>query len=86
MTHQRASYWLGCFIHARDSGFLALLRLCSLLGVAIELLEFPLSFGAAIRRMDSLVLVVLAHFMQSPFYARCLRSTGLEMEHLRELE
>jgi hypothetical protein len=65
---------------------LALPRLCSLLGVAIELLEFPLSFGAAIRRMNSLVLVVLAHFMQSPFYARCLRSTGLEMEHLRELE
>jgi len=65
---------------------LALPRLCSLLGVAIELLEFPLSFGAAIRRMNSLVLVVLAHFMQSQFYARCLRSTGLEMEHLRELE
>ena len=37
-------------------------RLCSLLGVAIELPEFPLSFGAAIRRMGSFVLVVLARF------------------------
>ena len=61
-------------------------RLCSLLGVAIELPEFPLSFSAAIRRMGNFVLVVLAHSMQSPFYARCFRSTGLRMEHLRELE
>ena len=42
-------------------------RLCSLLGVAIELPELPLSFGAAIRRMGSFVLVALAHSMQSPF-------------------
>jgi hypothetical protein len=77
LTHQRASYWLGCFFHARDSGFLALLRLCSLLGVAIELLEFPLSFSVAIRRMGSFVLVVLAHSMQSPFYGGRSRSAGL---------
>ena len=61
-------------------------RLCSLLGVAIELPEFPLSFGAAIRRMGSFVLVVLAHSMQSPFCVGCFRSTGLRMEQLRELE
>jgi hypothetical protein len=63
------------------------LRLCSLLGVAIELPEFPLSFGGgAIRRMGSFVLVVLAHSMQSPFCVGCFRSTGLRMEQLRELE
>ena len=62
------------------------LRLCSLLGVAIELPEFPLSFGVAIRRMGSFVLVVLAHSMQSPFCVGCFRSTGLRMEQLRELE
>ena len=60
--------------------------LCSLLGVAIELPEFPLSFGGAIRRMGSFVLVVLAHSMQSPFCVGCFRSTGLRMEQLRELE
>jgi hypothetical protein len=36
---------------------LSLPRLCSLLGVAIELPEFPLSFSVAIRRMGSFVLV-----------------------------
>ena len=61
-------------------------RLCSLLGVAIELPEFPLSFGVAIRRMGGFVLVVLAHSMQSPFYSGCSRSMGLRMEQLRELE
>ena len=54
--------------------------LCSLLGVAIEL---P---GVAIRRMGGVVLVVLAHSMQSLFYAGCSRSTGLRMEQLREFE
>ena len=61
-------------------------RLCSLLGVAIELPEFPLSFGAAIRRMGSFVLVALAHSMQSPFCVACFRFKGLRMEQLRELE
>lgn len=51
--------------------------LCSLLGVAIELPEFPLSFSVAIRRMGSFVLVVLAHSMQSPFYGGRSRSAGL---------
>jgi hypothetical protein len=64
----------------------ARLRLCSLLGVAIELPEFPLSFSVAIRRMGGFVLVVLAHSMQSPFCVGCFRSTGLRMEQLRELE
>ena len=44
--------------------------LCSLLGVAIELPEFPLSFGVAIRRMGGFVLVVLAHPIKGPFYVR----------------
>jgi hypothetical protein len=61
-------------------------RLCSLLGVAIELPEFPLSFRVAIRRMGRFILVVLAHSMQSPFYVGCSRSSGLRMEQLRELE
>ena len=73
---------------ARRSGLaaLALPRLCSLLGAAIELPEFPLSFRVAIRRVGGFVLVVLAHSMQSLFYAGCSRSTGLRMEQLRELE
>ena len=54
--------------------------------VAIELPEFPLSFGAAIRRMGSFVLVVLAHSMQGLFYGGCFRSSRLRMEQLRELE
>ena len=58
----------------------------SLLGVAIELLESPLSFGVAIRRMGGFVSVVLAHSMQSLFYGGCSRSTGLQMEQLREFE
>ena len=61
-------------------------RLLSLLGVVIELPEFLLSFGAAVRRMGSFVLVVLAHSMQSPFCVGCFRSKGLRMEQLRELE
>jgi hypothetical protein len=61
-------------------------RLCSLLGVAIELPELPLSFGAAIRRMGSFVLVALAHSMQSPFCVGCFHFKGLRMEQLRELE
>ena len=60
--------------------------LCSLLGVAIELPEFPLSFSVAIRRMGGFVLVVLAHSMQGLFYGGCSRSSGLRMEQLRELE
>ena len=60
--------------------------LCSLLGVTIELPEFPLSFAVAIQRMGGFVLVVLAHSMQSPFYVGCFRSTGLRLEQLRELE
>jgi hypothetical protein len=58
--------------------------LCSLLGVAIELPGSSLS--VAIRRMGGFVLVVLAHSMQSLFYAGCSRSTGLRMEQLREFE
>ena len=61
-------------------------RLCSLLGVAIELPEFPLLFGAAIRRMGGFVLVVLAHSEQHLFYGACSRSPDLRMEQLRELE
>ena len=60
--------------------------LCSLLGVAIELPEFPFSFSVAIRRMCGFVLVVLAHSMQGLFYDGCSRSSGLRMEQLRELE
>ena len=60
--------------------------LCSLLGVAIELPGSSLSFRVAIRRMGGFVLVVLAHSMQSLFYAGCSRSTGLRMEQLREFE
>ena len=60
--------------------------LCSLLGVAIELPEFPLSFSVTIRRMGGFVLVVLAHSMQGLFYGGCSRSSGLRMEQLRELE
>ena len=60
--------------------------LCSLLGVTIELPEFPLSFGVAIRRMGGFVLVALAHSMHSSFYVGCFRSTGLRLEQLRELE
>ncbi|MGA7581224.1 MAG: hypothetical protein WBW59_07980 [Pseudolabrys sp.] len=52
-------------------------RLCSLLGVAIELPELPLSFGAAIRRMGSFVLVALAHSMQSPFCVGCFRAGSI---------
>ena len=62
------------------------LRLCSLLGVAIELPEFSLSFRVALRRVGSFVLVVLAHSMQSLFYGGCSRSTGLRVEQLRELK
>ena len=57
-----------------------------LLGVAIELPESPLSFRVAIRRMGGFVSVVLAHSMQSLFYGRCSRSTGLRMEQLREFQ
>ena len=60
--------------------------LCSLLGVAIELSESPLSFSVAIRRMGGFVSVVLAHSMQSLFYGGCSRSTGLRMEQRREFE
>ena len=56
------------------------------LGVAIELPESPLSFSVAIRRMGGFVSVVLAHSMQSLFYGGCSRSTGLQMEQLREFE
>ena len=58
----------------------------SLLGVAIELPESPLSFSVAIRRMGGFVSVVLAQSMQSLFYGGCSRSTGLQMEQLREFE
>ena len=58
----------------------------SLLGVAIELLESPVSFNVAIRRMGGFVSVVLAHSMQSLFYGGCSRSKGLQMEQLREFE
>jgi hypothetical protein len=58
----------------------------SLLGVAIELPESPVSFSVAIRRMGGFVSVVLAHSMQSLFYGGCSRSTGLQMEQLREFE
>ena len=58
----------------------------SLLGVAIELPEAPLSFSVAIRRVGGFVSVVLAHSMQSLFYDGCSRSTGLQMEQLREFE
>jgi hypothetical protein len=60
--------------------------LCSLLGVAIEPRGSSLSFRVAIRRVGGFVLVVLAHSMQSLFYAGCSRSTGLRMEQLREFE
>ena len=52
-------------------------RLCSLLGVAIELPELPLSFGAAIRRVGSFVLVALAHSMQSLFCVGCFRAGSI---------
>ena len=58
----------------------------SLLGVAIELPESPVSFSVAIRRMGGFVSVVLAHSMQSLFYGGCSHSKGLQMEQLRELE
>ena len=58
----------------------------SLLGVAIELLESPLSFRVAIRRMGGFVSVVLSHSMQRLFYGRGSRSAGLRMEQLREFE
>ena len=58
----------------------------SLLGVATELLEAPVSFNVAIRRMGGFVSVVLAHSMQSLFYGGCSRSKGLQMEQLREFE
>ena len=60
--------------------------LCGLLGVAIQLPEFPLPFSVAIRRMGGFVLVVLAHSMQGLFYGGCSRSSRLRMEQLRELE
>jgi hypothetical protein len=55
-------------------------RLCSLLGVAIELPEFPLSFGAAIRRMGGFILVVLAHSEQRLFCGAGFHSPGLQIE------
>ena len=60
--------------------------LCSLLGVAVQLLEFPLSFSAAIRRMGGFGLVVLAHSTQRLFYGGCSRSAGLQMKQLCEFE
>jgi hypothetical protein len=60
--------------------------LCSLLWVAFELPEFPLSFSAAIQRTGGFVLVVLAHSIQRLFYGGCSRPSGLRMEQLRELE
>ena len=48
--------------------------------------QSPLSFGVAIRRMGGFVSVVLAHSMQGLFYGGCSRSTGLQMEQLREFE
>ena len=89
MSITKWMHCLRCTVSAAAIGIsnvLAGSRLCSLLGVAIELPEFPLSFGVAIRRMGSFVLVVLAHSMQSPFCVGCFRSTGLRMEQLRELE
>ena len=38
-----------------------------------ELLDSPLSFSAAIRRMGGFVLVVLAHSTQRLFYGGCSR-------------
>ena len=58
----------------------------SLLRVAIELPEPPVSFHVAIRRMSGFISVVLAHSMQSLFYGGCSRSKGLQMEQLREFE
>ena len=75
--------------HGNPNNFVGALNstgLRSLLGVAIELPESPLSFSVAIRRMGGFVSVVLAHSMQSLFYGGCSRSTGLQMEQLREFE
>ena len=75
--------------HGNPNNFFGALNctgLRSLLGVAIELPEAPLSFSVAIRRVGGFVSVVLAHSMQSLFYGGCSRSTGLQMEQLREFE
>ena len=60
--------------------------LCSLLWVAFELPEFPLSFSAAIQRTGGFVSLILAHSIQRLFYGGCSRPSGLRMEQLRELE
>jgi hypothetical protein len=75
--------------HGNPNKFFGVLNstgLRSLLGVAIELPESPLSFRVAIRGMGGFVSVVLAHSMQSLFYGGCSHSTGLRMEQLREFE
>ena len=75
--------------HGNPNNFFGVLNstgLCSLLGVAIELPESPLSFSVAIRRMGGFVSVVLAHSMQGLFYGGSSRSKGLQMEQLREFE
>jgi len=75
--------------HGNPNNFFGALNstgLRSLLGVAIELLESPVSFSVAIRRVGGFVSVVLAHSMQSLFYGGCSCSKGLQMEQLREFE
>jgi hypothetical protein len=70
----------------KSFGALNCTGLRSLLGVATELLEAPVSFNVAIRRMGGFVSVVLAHSMQGLFYGGCSRSNGLQMEQLRKFE
>ena len=45
-----------------------------------------MSFTAAIQRMGSFVLVVLAHSTQRLFCGGCSRSAGLQMKQLCEFE